>query len=80
MRELLFRAHLLGFVSLLDRSRVVAQPVIRHAERKLRVEVFRVLLEQSLELGYRADKIALAKVEHRIVISFLRRHIVDKRP
>ena len=51
MNELFAWAQFLRLVSLGDGRRKISQPIVRHAERELRVKIFRVLREHLLQLG-----------------------------
>ncbi len=73
MDELFVRAELLGLVTFGDGGGEIALPIQSHADRKLGVEVLRVLGENGTEGFNGVGIIALAEGEHRVVVTFLKR-------
>jgi hypothetical protein len=72
--ELFLWTKLLGLVTFINRGGKIAFTIKRHAQRKLRVEIYRVGGKHRLEFDDGAVKVAPAEIEHRVVGLFLQSH------
>ena len=73
--ELFVRPEFLGLVPFGDGGRIIAFAVVGHAESQLGIEMGRICGKDRPELRDGGIVIAIAEVEHRIVVLFLvRRH------
>ena len=58
-----------------DVIREIALPIIRHAQRKLRVKMRRVLGQNRTQLRNGRGEVALAEIKHRVVVLWLKGHL-----
>ena len=71
VHELFLGTQFLRFVAFGDGRLEIAETIVGHAERELGLEILRVLREDGLQLLRGRGKIALAEVEHGVVVVFL---------